>query len=203
MTVLKDGAIRLALEAYLSARVPRPGALVHELRVSRGNAIADLVALYRTPHCFEIKGHTDSVGRVLRQAEFYNRAFKRLTLVTTVNHRLWAQQHLPTFWGLVIAVPDGDAVRFRHIRPAATSPHFDAFASLAPLWRAELLAIVDVLTPGWTRDAHTRSDLAQQICSVCSTSEITSLLVTALASRQSAQPSGDKSDVGNSHCLSP
>lgn len=201
--VLKDGAIRVALAAYLASRSPRPGALVHELRVSRGNAIADLVALYKTPHCFEIKGHTDSVRRVLRQAEFYNRAFKRLTLVTTANHRAWAERHLPDFWGLVIAVADGEVVRFRHIRSAKLSPHFDSLASLAPLWRDELAAIADALMPGWTRNSHTRTDLARQICAECSSGEVANFLVKALASRQSAKRSGDESDMRISHGLRP
>lgn len=187
--VLKDGEIRAALVSYLEARVPRPKKVIHELRVSRGNAIADLVALYKVPHCYEIKGHTDSVRRVLRQAEFYNCAFRLVTLVTTQNHRGWSERHLPDFWGIIVAKRTRRGVVMEHVRSASHNANFDPFSALAPLWRDELLVKTDALVPGWARAAHTRNDLAQKICEVSSSRDVLNYLTVALESRKATQRS--------------
>lgn len=195
MTVLKDGEIRQALVSYLKARSPQPSALIHELRVNRGNAIADLVALYSTPHCFEIKGATDSIRRVLQQAEFYGRAFKKLTLVTTPNHRRWAEQNLPTYWGIMIASNKTDDVRMAHIRPARTHANFEPHVSLAPLWREELSHAIQKIAPGWLRSKHTREEIAEKICRSISNAQVSGLLISALISRQASKPPRNESDM--------
>ncbi|MEW3927462.1 sce7726 family protein [Pseudomonas aeruginosa] len=73
-------------------RSPKPARVLEELTIDNGNAIADVVACYREMHCYEIKGETDNVRRILSQSEFYSRSFPKLTLVTTENHVRWAME---------------------------------------------------------------------------------------------------------------
>lgn len=101
--MLRDKEIRTALVDHLMKRSPKPARVLEELTIDNGNAIADVVACYREMHCYEIKGETDNVRRLLSQSEYYSQSFPKLTLVTTENHLKWAATHAPEHWGLILA----------------------------------------------------------------------------------------------------
>lgn len=167
---LNDLVIRSALELRLLARKPSPRALIHELRVKRGNAIADIAAVYKTVHCFEIKGQTDSVGRVLRQASYYNKAFKRITLVTTKNHVAWAQVNSPSFWGVMVATNSRHGITFDYLRPTKVNPFFSKECALEMLWRNELEHLVAKHASLPARVSDTREQLIRKLSDCCSDS---------------------------------
>ncbi|WP_155763523.1 sce7726 family protein [Pantoea agglomerans] len=97
--MLNDRAIRETLVRSLINKKNRPQRIIHELSVSNGNAIADVVAIYRESHCFEIKGEGDKIERLKTQGKYYNAAFRKITLVTTEKHGRKALKHTPSFWG--------------------------------------------------------------------------------------------------------
>ncbi|MBX2859134.1 MAG: sce7726 family protein [Cellvibrionaceae bacterium] len=141
---LNDKEIRAALKLKLQSQSTRPKAIIDELQVCNGNAIADVVALYNEAHCYEIKGISDKVERVLVQGEYYNSSFRKITLVTTENHLEKAISICPNFWGIIssTAGKSGD-VRFRHIRGAKTNPHFCKEMASLTLWKSEMLSILN------------------------------------------------------------
>lgn len=100
---LDDENIRKALIDRLLRLSKAPKAILEELRVHNGNAIADVVAVYSTAHCYEIKGENDSVQRILRQSRFYDLAFNRTTLVTTDKQLEKALRLAPPHWGIMRA----------------------------------------------------------------------------------------------------
>lgn len=185
---LKDSQLRHAFEDYLQRRSPRPAAILHELRVSRGNAVADVVALFRNPHCFEIKGQTDSVRRVLRQSSYYSLSFRRLTLITTRNHERWAMKNLPDCWGLIVAAQRPCGISFHHVRPATFNRDFCPEVAFALLWREELSTLVSARQPGAVRTAHTRADLARMAATLYSTLEVPREISRCLSERRAAKP---------------
>src|ERR1017187_12555 len=114
MMVLNDATIREALLSKFDRQKSRPRAVLQELHVHNGKAIADVVTLHSEAHCYEIKGATDRIGRITVQGVYYNAAFRRITLVTTECNLRRALRLVPLFWGIMVAIADCDAVRFRH-----------------------------------------------------------------------------------------
>lgn len=161
--MLKDQEIRLALIEHLMKRSPKPARIVEELTIDNGNAIADVVACYRELHCYEIKGQTDNIRRILTQSEFYSQSFPKLTLVTTENHISWSERNIPKHWGLMLAKVQGGKVILKHIRKATTNHSFSKRKALMMLWKAELTAMANAHPQVIIKKSFTREDIAEQI----------------------------------------
>jgi len=142
MIDLNDTSIRKALVRKLERQKSRPRAVLQELHVHDGKAIADVVTLHSEAHCYEIKGATDRIERITVQGVFYNAAFRRITLVTTECNLRRALGLAPRFWGIMVAIADGDAVRFRHVRAARLNPNFEKQSAAMTLWKSEMLELV-------------------------------------------------------------
>src|SRR6187549_3456621 len=97
---LNDTRIREALLRKLARQKARPRAVLQELHVHNGRAIADIVTLHSEAHCYEIKGATDRIERIAVQGTFYNTAFRRITLVTTECKVRRALKLAPPCWGI-------------------------------------------------------------------------------------------------------
>lgn len=139
--LLNDRNIRNALVSRLKTQAIQPKAIIEELRVHNGNAIADVVALYNEAHCYEIKGDGDKVERILAQGKFYNLSFRKITLVTTEKHLKKAVELAPAFWGIMIADNKAKDIKLRYIRKATNNPKFDKRVALLALWKEEMLSI--------------------------------------------------------------
>lgn len=161
--VLKDREIRTALITHLKNRSPRPARVVEELSIDNGNAIADVVACYRELHCYEIKGQTDNVRRVLAQSEFYSHSFPKLTLVTTENHLDWAISNIPDYWGIMLVRSLGERIIFRYVRKATANGLFCKRKALMMLWKKELTAMAKAHPQLILKKSFTRADIAEQI----------------------------------------
>lgn len=140
--VLNDSRIREALLRRLERQTARPRAVLEELHVHNGSAIADVVTLHAEAHCYEIKGATDRIERIVAQGNFYNAAFRRITLVTTECNLKRARKLAPRFWGILVAIEDEGDVRFRHVRAARLSPQFEKRRAAMTLWKSEMLELV-------------------------------------------------------------
>lgn len=142
-TYLNDLVIRQALIRKLTNQKPKPRAIIEELRVHNGNAIADVVALHSEAHCYEIKGCNDKIERLSVQGMYYNTAFRRITLVTTERNIDRAFKIAPPFWGIMVAYPRAEGLRFCHLRKASLNPRFDKELAAMTLWKSEMLELVE------------------------------------------------------------
>lgn len=183
--VLKDKEIRTALIAHLMNRSPRPARVVEELSIDNGNAIADVVACYRELHCYEIKGQTDNVSRVLAQSEFYSQSFPKLTLVTTENHLSWALSSMPEYWGIMLARTQGERVVFRYVRKAIINVRFCKHKALMMLWKTELTTIASAHPQLTLKKSFTRADIAEQISQKFSREDALGGIQSAIVGRAS------------------
>lgn len=138
---LNDSVIRARLKVYLSGLPVPPRAVIDELHVHKGNAIADVVAVYKEAHCYEIKGETDNISRLKSQGGYYDLVFKRISLVTTDNHLANAIKTTPPHWGIMIAFEKDGAVKLKHYRKAKSNPSFNKEVALYTLWRQEMLNV--------------------------------------------------------------
>ena len=172
-TTLNDARIREALLQKLTRQKARPRAILEELHVHNGSAIADVVTLHSEAHCYEIKGATDKIDRIKVQGAFYNTVFRRITLVTTECNLRRALDLAPPFWGIMIAIEDGDEIRFRHERAAQLNTQFDKKAAAMTLWKCEMLELVSEkgaerkpkrLLAEMIAETHRKLELSTNIC---------------------------------------
>jgi hypothetical protein len=178
---LNDQTIRAALKNKLSCQAQKPKAIVDELSVCNGNAIADVVALYNEAHCYEIKGVTDKIERIIVQGQYYNSSFRKITLVTTENHLSKALAICPKHWGIIVAFStDNTNVRFRHIQGAKPNPSFCKKAASLTLWKSEMLSLVN--EQRYKRKP--RDFLAQLISTSKKKVELSNSICNLLVSRQ-------------------
>ena len=138
---LNDKQIRPSLINFLNNAETKPKKVMEELSVCYGDAIADVVTADNILHCYEIKGETDTVQRIQHQGRFYNKAFLKITLVTTENHIDYALKSAPEFWGIMLASPSDNTTVFTIKRKAKKNPDFSGEEALHTLWKNELLAI--------------------------------------------------------------
>lgn len=137
--ILNDPTIREALLRRLSEFSTQPKRIVEELPVHDGKAIADVVTVHKTSHCYEIKGEKDSISRIITQGQHYNVAFRKITLVTTEKHINTAIRIAPPHWGIILTALKNNKIVFRYVRRAILSPNFQPQIALLTLWRSELL----------------------------------------------------------------
>lgn len=183
MQRLTDKEIRQALIVNLGRRANAPLATLEEVHVCNGNAIADVVAVYKTMHCYEIKGETDSINRIVRQSQFYDQAFPRISLVTTANHLRKAESIVPQHWGIVLAsLSNNDSVIFKHVRGATRNPSYLPEIALLSLWRSELIQFLG--TSNASLEKLNRQKIAALIALNEPTSVINERVGLALATRK-------------------
>lgn len=181
MNKLADKRIRSALKSHLARSAPV--AILDEVRVHNGNAIADVVTVDdAAAHCYEIKGEGDEIRRIVRQGAFYDLAFIRTTLVTTQNHLSTATALAPEHWGILVASEAGEGVVFRRLRNARKSPHFSKEIALLTLWRSELISLCT--SPDEQLKKLSREKLAAKIAVERPIREITHHIGDLLVKRQ-------------------
>lgn len=185
-SILGDKEIRAWLKYKLSRANPKPAALIDELRVHKGNAIADVVSLHKYAHCYEIKSDKDNVEKVQKQANFYDLVFKKSTLVTTEKHLAKGLASLPIHWGILVAkISDGKIV-FRYARKAKISPNFDKKLALMTLWRSELTSLAEPLTD-INLKKYSRDSLSELLARNLSESKLSEEICNSLINRAKAQ----------------
>lgn len=140
--IFNDPEIREILKNYLTRLPIKPRLVIEELHIHRGNAIADVVALYKETHGYEIKGDNDNINRIKKQGHFYDLAFKKITLVTTTKHKRNALKNAPLHWGILIINFKKNKVIIKHERKASHNPHFSKSVAIQTLWRNEMLSMV-------------------------------------------------------------
>ena len=139
--MLNDPSIRKALLEKLRNRKPK--AILEELHVHNGNAIADVVTLDREAHCYEIKGSGDKIARIREQGYYYDSVFRRITLVTTENHIKKALELASPHWGIMLAKITDQKIVIQNIRGSKISPLFDKEKALRTLWKCEMLDLLE------------------------------------------------------------
>lgn len=179
---LNDCGIRKALIHKLQSQSASPRAIIEELWVHNGNAVADVVALDNEAHCYEIKGCNDKIERILVQGGYYNACFRRITLITTDRSMAKALKISPCFWGLMIARIEGGQVRLREIRKAKNNPNFSKHVAVLTLWKSEMLNLL----PDNSHARKPRETLARLISAAQGKIELSAHICDQLLARRRA-----------------
>ncbi|EMO66460.1 hypothetical protein LEP1GSC132_2465 [Leptospira kirschneri str. 200803703] len=181
---LNDLIIRKSLKSYLKSKIQKNTKIIEELSIHNGNAIADIVSINRTLHCYEIKGETDNITRIQIQGAFYDSTFSYLTLVTTKNHIEKAIKNAPTHWGIIEVTRIKNKILFYQYRKAKHNTNIIKEKALLTLWKSELQVIFTKLYKQSPKNNLNRMQLIDLICYKATLKKINELIAVTVYNRK-------------------
>lgn len=187
----REVAIRAALRPLAIAAAGRPEArVVDEFWTPASHARADLAAIGRDLHGYEIKSAQDTLRRLPRQVAAFGRIFDRCTAVVAAKHEMGAEGLLPDWWGLVIVEP-GPEPTFLTRRDSRANSCVDVELVVRLLWRAEVTKIL--IDHGVQPDLPGgRSAMWTQLLEALHPSKVTTVVRDALRSRENWRSQGGR-----------
>lgn len=138
--VAHDHQLRALLKQHLATRTERADLIVDELVLAYDAARADIAVVNGRLEGFEIKASSDTLVRLPRQVEAYDRVFEFSWVVTTKEHLAGVRNLVPKRWGLMVVLSDGVAGLVRPVRGAKRNKNRDPDHLARLLWRDELLS---------------------------------------------------------------
>ena len=139
---MRDLDVRFAVRRMLDERHRGDDKtrLVEEMGIWSGTVRVDVAVINGELQGFELKSHRDTLKRLPDQARLYSEVFDRVTLVVAESHADAAREHIPEWWGIVVAYPQGlGHVGLQEIRPCQLNPGINPLQLARLLWRAEAL----------------------------------------------------------------
>jgi hypothetical protein len=147
---MHDIDIRLALDADLRRehRAHPDTVIRHELGLQEGRRRIDVALLNGHLAGWEIKSDVDTLVRLAGQADVYGKVFDFVTIVTTARYLDRATAMLPSWWGVIVAERNGEAVQLDQIRVPQFNSDVDAMSLAQLLWREEAISMLRELGAG-------------------------------------------------------
>lgn len=182
---MRDGEIRAELSAALRRDHPDPidTRIWPEMTVGLGASRVDIGVVNGALSGFEIKSDRDNLSRLPRQIEHYGRCLDFAWVVCGEKYLERAKSAVPSWWGVMVAIPGEVAsVDLRVVRAASSNPNLDAFHVAQLLWRDEAHdALVDL---GYQPAAKARRwDLWDLLAASCELDELRSVVRERLKAR--------------------
>lgn len=145
MDLLNDSQVREMLLAELNEKYLRCSdtRIINELGLDFGAARVDVAVVNGIMHGYEIKSDLDTLYRLPRQLEYYNRAFERMTIVVSRKYLDEVKEIIPSWWG--IKTISKDRSRLINIRKGRKVSYQDPTLIIKLLWKKELEGLVDFL----------------------------------------------------------
>lgn len=140
-----DLDVRASLNNQLFNEVTneRDTLIINELVLCQGEARADLAVVNGILHGYEIKSDRDTLDRLPKQIEVYNKVFDEITIVTGENHLKHVTRLVPKWWGISIATKSNENnVKIDHVRISEPNIDVDAFSLAQFLWRDEIIKLL-------------------------------------------------------------
>lgn len=181
--MLNDKKIRNELITRLLKKNLSRTDILEEIAVKRGLAIADVVANFKTPHCYEIKSDVDSLTRLNKQAVYFSDVFKKVTLITTKKHVLKAEDIIPAWWGIILSEEKGERVKFSTYRKSSINPANTTENLLSMLWNNELKDALSMLDIKFTQSEN-RASLVSKLASSTSQKFAEKIFVDSMSERK-------------------
>lgn len=117
--------------------------ILDELGLCQGDARIDVAVVNGAINGYEIKSESDTLERLPRQTDTYNRVFDTVTILTASRFIEGIEDIIPEWWGITKAEMESDGVvHFFPYRPPQQNPSIDPFALAQFLWREEALSIL-------------------------------------------------------------
>jgi hypothetical protein len=142
--ITHDCDLRGPLERLLleTTRGDHETAIWHEFTVCGTRARVDIAVLNGSLEGYEIKSGADRLGRLEKQARFYNRVFDHVTIVCDGRHLGQLDGLIPGWYGIWLHRPDQEP-EFEVIRWAGSNPDPSSRWVAQLLWREEMLELLE------------------------------------------------------------
>lgn len=142
MKMMKDIDIRQSFRYKLFRENDR-ALIIDEMTICEGDSRIDIAVINSEMNGFEIKSESDTLERLPKQMEYYNKVFDTVTIITTAKYIDETIDIVPNWWGIVYAEMDKDCnVYFCDIRKAEKNNIIDPLSVAQLLWRDEALNIL-------------------------------------------------------------
>lgn len=120
--------------------------ILNELGLCQGEAIIDVAVINGALHGYEIKSEGDTLGRLVKQGEVYNRVFDTVTIVTGKRHVDRLPNVIPPWWGIIqVDNPENRILALTTLRETELNPNVEPLALVQLLWRDEALNLLKKL----------------------------------------------------------
>lgn len=140
--MLYDRDIREPLFEFLEERYGKIR-IIEEKQMGKSRADIVMVLPYAVTG-IEIKSDADTYVRLKRQVKDYNQYYDRNFIVAGARHALHIEEHVPAWWGIIIAEMPDSQVDFYVLRDALPNPEVNLKKKLSILWRPELAHIQEL-----------------------------------------------------------
>lgn len=136
---LHDADIREPLFSYLENRF---GIIRILEEKTMGKSRADVLMVKEDGiYGFEIKSDADTYARLKRQVRDYDRYYDYNYVVIGTTHVKHIEEHVPVYWGILVADREGDGIDFYEYRAPVKNPKVKWKWKITILWRIELAHI--------------------------------------------------------------
>lgn len=135
---IDDPLIRALLKRRLISQGLLQAQIIEEIAIDRGKAIADVIGLYKVPHCYEIKSEVDTLKRLEFQSKIFEQFFPKVSLITVEKHLSKAKDIIPKWWGIQTVANSHSGLKLITYRPTSYNPEFLKSEHLKLLWNEQL-----------------------------------------------------------------
>ncbi|MBR4163333.1 MAG: sce7726 family protein [Solobacterium sp.] len=137
--MLRDADIREPLFAYLENRF---GVIRILEEKTMGKSRADVLMVKEDGlYGIEIKSDADTYARLKRQVRDYDRYYDYNYVVIGTTHVKHIEEHVPVYWGILVADKEGSEIDFYEYRAPVKNPKVKWKWKITVLWRIELAHI--------------------------------------------------------------
>ncbi|MFD2116319.1 sce7726 family protein [Paenibacillus yanchengensis] len=117
--------------------------ILDELALCQGDARIDIAVVNGSMSGYEIKSESDTLERLPKQSDTYNRVFDTVTIFTASRFIEEIEDIIPNWWGITKAEMEEEGiVHFFQHRIPEQNPNVDPFAITQLLWKEEALSIL-------------------------------------------------------------
>jgi len=126
--------------------IETPTIAIDEMDICAGRSRIDIAVINGKMHGYEIKSKQDTLERLPRQAEDYNRIFDTMTLVVFDNHLDKVFKLIPTWWSIKSVSEKNSKIVITTMREGKNNQNLDVDSLVLLLWRDEMLNVLMTYT---------------------------------------------------------
>lgn len=119
--------------------------IIDELKLCQGEAIIDIAVFNGSINGYEIKSDSDTLERLPKQMEIYNKVFNKMTIVTGDKYIDNIFNIVPEWWGIIKVINGSSKIdNFVVVRENKENKYIDSTALIQLLWKDEILELLDL-----------------------------------------------------------
>ena len=181
--ILGDPEIREALRAYITFHNSRETDIIDELGLCCGKVRVDLVVVNDKLRGYEIKSDKDTLDRLPRQINIYDKVLDEATIVVGRRHLESAEKIVPNWWGLLLCETNSKGIHFKTYRQGNENPGKDSRALVELLWSNEAINLLENKNAAYGVRSKPRKYIWDRVCECFKLEEIATEVRTVLKTR--------------------